>query len=79
MTNDEQARMPIQQGLSRVALIITNLTKVSGLIIGFHEALTTKSPTVMAFAAFLCAGARVSEPALLAFINRFFGREAGQE
>lgn len=71
--------MPSQQGPRRAALITTNLTKLAGLVIGLHEALTTKDPTVMAFAAFMMAGAKVSETVLLTFIDRFFGREAGQE
>lgn len=71
--------MPTPQGPRRAALIITNLTKVGGLIIGIHEALTARDPAVMAFAAFMMAGARVSETVLLTFIDRFFGREAGHE
>lgn len=64
---------------SRTTLIVTNLTKLGGLVLGLHEALTAKDPAVMAFAAFLCAGARVSENVILGFLDRFFGREVGQE
>ena len=61
------------------AIVVTNSIKVGGLVLGLHEAFTTKTPTVMAFAAFMMAGARVSETVLLRAIDRFFGREAGQE
>ena len=58
----------------RSTLVITNLTKVGGLVIGVHAGLQAHpDPRVLAFAAFLCMGAQVSETVLLRLIERFFG------
>ena len=55
------------------ALIVTNIIKVSGLVIAIHEAFTTRDPVVLALSAFMLAGAQISEELVLAVLNSFFG------
>jgi len=56
-------------------LVVTNLTKVVGLAIGVKAGLldSNHDTATMAFAAFLCTGAQISERVMLALIDRFFG------
>jgi hypothetical protein len=56
-------------------LALTNLTKLAGLIIAVNEALLRAEvrPTALALAAFMMAGAQLSENAVLAALDRFFG------
>lgn len=58
-----------------LALATTNLTKLAGLAIAVNEALLRSElrPTALAVAAFMMAGAQVSEGVLLAMVDRFFG------
>jgi hypothetical protein len=56
-----------------VTLVITNLTKIAGLVVGIHEALATGRSSVLIFAAFLIAGGQLSETALLSLIDRVLG------
>ena len=73
---DGQAiRSPASQVRSGT-LVLTNLTKVVGLAIGVKAGLldSQHDTATMAFAAFLCTGAQVSERVLLALVDRFFGR-----
>jgi len=81
MSDSDQARMPAQQRQRRTTLVVTNLTKVVGLVIAFNEALlrTDQRPLILAVAAFMMAGAQLSETVVLGIIDRFLGREAGQE
>ena len=57
------------------ALAVTNLTKLAGIVVAFNEAVlrTELRPSVMALAAFMMAGAQVSETLLVSAIERFFG------
>lgn len=57
------------------ALVLTNLTKLAGIVVAFNEAVlrTDLRPSVMALAAFMMAGAQVSETLLISLIERFFG------
>jgi hypothetical protein len=81
MTSEDPARMPAQQRQRNATLVVTNLTKIVGLVIAFNEALlrTDQRPLVLGVAAFAMTGAQLSETVVLAFIDRFLGREAGQE
>lgn len=64
-----------QTAASRSTLLLTNLTKVAGLVLGLHEGFSTNpDPRVIAFAAFMVAGGQVSETVLLALIDRFLGK-----
>jgi hypothetical protein len=62
---------------SRTAtLVITNCTKIAGLVIGIKAATGAdpqKEALTMAFAAFMMAGAQASERVFMAFLERFFG------
>jgi hypothetical protein len=63
------------ESLSRfVTLVVTNLIKLAGLFIGVRAGLMpTPSAVVLAFSAFMMAGAQLSETTILAMIERFFG------
>jgi hypothetical protein len=73
---------PVQRRAPAPALwltvLVTSLTKLAGLAIGFNEALlkTEVRPGVLALAAFMMAGAQVSEPVLLSMVDRLFGAQA---
>lgn len=57
-----------------VALLVTNITKVAGLYVGVKAATHTPADAVtLAFAAFMMAGAQVSETVVIGLIERFFG------
>ena len=59
-----------------ITLVITNVTKVAGLWVGIRAATgpdPQKEALTMAFAAFMMAGATLSERVVIAFIERFFG------
>lgn len=60
------------------ALFVTNVIKVSGLVIAIHEAFTNRDPVVLGLAAFMLAGAQISEELVIAFINSFFGKPGAQ-
>lgn len=81
MTDNGQARMPPAQRRRSATLVITNVTKLIGLAIAFNEALlrTDQRPLALAIAAFMMTGAQVSETVVLGIIDRFLGREVGQE
>jgi hypothetical protein len=56
-----------------LALAVTNATKIAGLYVGVRAALMpTPSAVVLAFSAFMMAGAQLSETTILALIDRFF-------
>ena len=56
-------------------LALTNLTKLGGLVIAINEALIRSDvrPTALAVAAFMMAGAQLSENVVMAALDRFFG------
>ena len=57
-----------------VTLLVTNIIKLAGLYIGVGAALRpTPSAVVLAYSAFMMAGAQLSETTILALIERFFG------
>jgi hypothetical protein len=59
-----------------VTLIVTNLIKLGGLVVGVHEIFVhSASPNaiVLAYSALMMAGGQASETAVLGFIERFFG------
>jgi hypothetical protein len=57
------------------ALVVTNAIKIAGLYVGVHEALQdTPDSKVLVFAAFMMAGAQISEEVLMTFLGSFFGR-----
>jgi hypothetical protein len=60
-------------------LLVTNATKLTGLVLAINEAVirTELRPSVLAVAAFMMAGAQVSEGVILAMIDRFLGRNDG--
>jgi hypothetical protein len=61
---------------SRSALVITNATKVAGVAVGVHAGFADSPDSrVIALAAFMMAGAHVSEAMILAVIDQFLGRE----
>lgn len=80
MTSESQADQPLgpsnrgQAPARSVTLVLANLTKLAGLVVAVHEAFTARSPVVMAVAAFMMAGAQISETLVLGVIERFFGR-----
>lgn len=62
--------------VSRIAtLTVTNVIKLTGLLIGYKAATATDRPdaVTLAFAAFMMAGAQVGENAVLSFAEKFFG------
>jgi hypothetical protein len=81
MTPRQEPQSPSSNGqpaaaipLRRGALALTNLTKLAGLVVAVNEAVlrTELRPSVIALAAFMMAGAQVSETLLLSVIERFF-------
>lgn len=76
MTSEHKPRL---NGLSPVrgaALALTNLTKLAGLVVAVNEAVLRSElrPSVLALAAFMMAGAQVSEGLLLSLLDHFLGR-----
>lgn len=65
------------ESLSRfIALVVTNAIKVAGLYIGVREIIlrgASPNAVVLAYSAFMMAGAQLSETTILALIERFFG------
>jgi hypothetical protein len=70
-----QDRHPAAAPARGATLILTQLTKLAGLVVAVHEAFTTKDPVVMALAALMIAGGQVSETFVLGLIDRFLGRD----
>lgn len=64
---------PPSPGLRGATLAVTHLIKLSGAVVAVNEAFTARDAAVLALSAFMMAGAQVSETALLAIIDRFFG------
>lgn len=62
-----------RRGTERSALVVTNLTKLAGLVLGVFTGFTSQHVPTMVLAGFMMAGAQVSESAMLAAIDRFFG------
>lgn len=60
-----------------LALAVTSLTKVGGLVLAVHEGLGAGRSNVLIVAAFMMAGAQFSETVLLGFFDRFFARAEG--
>lgn len=57
-----------------LTLVVTNLIKIAGLYVGVRSAIQpSPNAVVLAFAAFMMAGAQLSETTILALITRFFG------
>lgn len=58
-----------------LTLIVTNAVKLTGIAIAIHEAFTKSNPsaTILALAAFMMAGAQISEDAILRMISHMFG------
>lgn len=58
-----------------IALATTNLTKFGGLVVAINELVLRPDfrPAAAALAAFMMAGAQVSEGVLIALIDHFFG------
>lgn len=65
------------ESLTRIiTLIVTNTIKLAGLYVGVHEiAVHSASPNavVLAYSAFMMAGAQFSETTVLNLTERFFG------
>lgn len=55
----------------RIGLVITNTTKIAGIVVAVHEALLVEHvrPIVLAVAALMMAGAQSLESALIAFFG----------
>lgn len=64
--------------LRRVTLLVTNLIKLSGLVLALYEAFSHSQPPalVIGLCAFMMAGAQVSERALLSFWRQLFGSDS---
>lgn len=62
-----------------LALVVTNLTKIGGLVVALNELILRPDfrPGAAAIAAFMMAGAQVSETALIAIIDHFLGGPSG--
>lgn len=56
-----------------ITLVVTNLIKLSGLVVGVRTGLTTGDTPTMLLAAFMMAGAQVSETLILGIFERFLG------
>lgn len=58
-----------------VTLIITNCIKLAGAFLAVHIVLTEPHPEALALAvsALMMAGGQVSETAIIAILERFFG------
>lgn len=68
---------PPSGGTARgLTLLVTNATKLVGVAVVFNEALLRGElrPVALAVAAFMMAGAQVSERTLLAAIDKFLGK-----
>jgi hypothetical protein len=64
----------VQRSASRSTLVVTNLTKVAGLVLGTRQGFEAHPDArVIALAAFMLAGAQVSENVMIALIERFLG------
>jgi hypothetical protein len=62
------------QAASRSTLVVTNVTKLAGVVIGVHAGFaSTPDSRVLALAALMVAGGQFSETLILAAIDRFFG------
>lgn len=58
-----------------VTLVVTNVIKLAGLYVGVHGAVQpTPNAVVLAYSAFMMAGAQLSETTIMAVIDRFFGK-----
>lgn len=60
-----------------LTIVVTNCIKLGGLYVGVHTIVTTHGvpdPVELAYSALLVAGGQVSERAVIAFLDRFFGR-----
>jgi hypothetical protein len=62
----------------RSTLIVTNLTKLAGIVIGLHAGLD-QSPDwrVIALAGLMVSGGQLSETFVLSVIDRIFGSQEG--
>lgn len=58
----------------RLALVVTNLIKVAGLILAIKAAFSKTQPPALEFAlaAFMMAGAQLSEQAIMALLGKLF-------
>jgi hypothetical protein len=68
----ERRSWQIGRGLT---LIVTNAVKVGGLLVVLNEAFNKPQPRTVdiAVAAFMMAGAQISEEAILNLVSRMFG------
>jgi hypothetical protein len=67
-------RAPQPQPLEQAGFVVTNLIKLGGLVLVFHDALTAPpglDPVTLGIAAFMMAGAQ----GLDTFFQSFFGRQ----
>lgn len=76
MTDEQKPRLTGLAPVRGATLALTNLTKLAGLIVAVNEALLRSElrPSVLALAAFMMAGAQVSEGLLLSLLDHFLGR-----
>jgi hypothetical protein len=76
MTSGQEVRSPPPPAFPRgLTLVLTNVTKLAGVVIALNEALirADQRPMVLALAGFMMAGAQLSETLILAFLERLFG------
>lgn len=66
---------PAAQPIKRGTLVITNVTKLTGLYVAIHEAVLRPhhDPATLALAAFMMGGAQISEGIVMAALDKFFG------
>ena len=71
----EDGRSWATQAGRRLTLLITNAIKLGGLVVALNEAVGHDQPRalVIGLAAFMMAGAQVSEEAFLGIVQRIFG------
>lgn len=72
-TQAESPQTPRSLG-ERSGLVITNVGKILGLVVGFHEAFGEARPAVMLYATAIFVGAQAVEDLMLKIIDKTLGR-----
>jgi hypothetical protein len=60
-------------GIARSTLIVTNLIKLGGLVLGVKELMTTRDPFVLGVCLMMMSGLHSFEQAIVKAAERFFG------
>lgn len=80
MTTPDDDPKPRLPAIRRGTLLLSNVTKLAGVAIVINESLlrTNLRPSALAVAAFMMAGAQVSESVVLGIVDRLVGRNGRQ-